>query len=70
MSRCPVFRSSSADEAVALGEWVKGKIPDIQEQVVSKNSRHGILKEIFTAYDFQVGLDNSISSQEEKTKKY
>ena len=58
MSRCPVFRTGSAEEAMALGEWVKGKIPEIQEQVVRKNSNHGTLKEIITAYDFEVGFDD------------
>ena len=57
MSRGPVFKTGSAEEALALGEWVKGKIPEIQEQIVSKHSNHAVLKEIITAYDFEVGFD-------------
>ena len=59
MSRCPVFETGSPEEALAFGQWVKGKIPEIQEQIVSKHSKHGILKEIITAYEFKVGFDIS-----------
>ena len=54
MTRCPAILTASPEEAVALGEWAKTKIADIQEEVVSKISRVAKLKEIMTAYDLEV----------------
>lgn len=56
MTRCPVFTTDSPAEAVALGEWVKSKIACIQEEVVSKHSRHSKLKDVITVYDIKVCL--------------
>lgn len=59
-NRTPALVMGSLQQAVLLGEWLRGQAGRLQQQVVSKHTAHGKLVEIIPIYDKEVKVGGMI----------
>lgn len=58
-NRAPVFVLADPEQALIFGEWARTKLQEIQDNVVCKHSKRGLLKELYPYYDSEVSFYRS-----------